>query len=480
MSVGVRAFQLCLGVLTLFLFSSPVVAATLTAASCSAPAVQAAINSAASGDTVLVPAGTCTWPGSGAITITGNKNITLRGAGAGLTIINGGSFNIVNTAPPWLGSRITGFTFNLGNSFINIEGAIDFRIDHNTITEPSWQFCIQTVGAQSGTRSPSPSEGLIDNNTLENCRVIAFGEYYDTGGSDRWLEPLQLGSRHAIYLEDNTYAITNCPQGTSGVLCNFVDGNTGGRFVARFNTITNSYFEAHSAGNLTRGVRLVEIYKNTTTLQGSALTGFSRPFFIRAGTSMIFHNTYNQDFNDPNINLDNERSYDGTIIWGLCDGTRFVDSNELPNGWLCRDQIGAGGDLTYWGSPWSAPASVQTKTPSYYWRNTGPSGELGINNTTVQIAENRDFYRYRSGFNGTVGAGEGPLAGRPSTCTPGVAYWATDQGEWNSRQAGPDGQLYKCTAPNTWSLYYIPYPYPHPLQQASGPAPSAPTSLQVQ
>ncbi|MBC8875782.1 MAG: hypothetical protein H8E44_40675 [Planctomycetes bacterium] len=53
------------------------------------------------------------------------------------------------------------------------------------------------------------------------------------------------------------------------------------------------------------------------------------------------------------------------------------------------------------------------------------------------------------------------------TCKPGVAYWATDKGgNWNTtNDAANDGALYKCTAPNTWMLYYVPYTYPHPLRQ---------------
>jgi hypothetical protein len=77
-----------------------------------------------------------------------------------------------------------------------------------------------------------------------------------------------------------------------------------------------------------------------------------------------------------------------------------------------------------------------------------------------------------SPFDGTVGTGFGPLSLRPSTCTPGVAYWAYDQGGWNMSpltytypQGGmsfTQGQLYKCTAVNTWTIYYTPYTYPHP------------------
>src|SRR5262249_32314074 len=72
------------------------------------------------------------------------------------------------------------------------------------------------------------------------------------------------------------------------------------------------------------------------------------------------------------------------------------------------------------------------------------------------------------------------LANRPTTCTTGVAYFATDQGSWNTstsnpygvQQNGADGVLYKCTTPNTWTLYYTPYIYPHPLRNGGGPTPT--------
>jgi hypothetical protein len=118
----------------------------------------------------------------------------------------------------------------------------------------------------------------------------------------------------------------------------------------------------------------------------------------------------------------------------------------------------------------SNPAPAQQKAPLYVWNNNGNGGVempfevLGFCSLNLlHIQENRDYYNYTGSFNGTSGVGMGTLAIRPSTCTVGAAYWATDQGSWN--QNGEDGVLYKCTATNLWEKYYEPFTYPHPLRQ---------------
>jgi hypothetical protein len=106
----------------------------------------------------------------------------------------------------------------------------------------------------------------------------------------------------------------------------------------------------------------------------------------------------------------------------------------------------------------------QALEPVYAWGNTyNNSRQLDVASRYPTIQENHDYYNQKTPFDGTAGVGVGKLADRPKTCTPGVAYWATDQGEWDSTHEGPDGQLYVCTAPNTWTFYYKPYTYPHPL-----------------
>jgi hypothetical protein len=133
---------------------------------------------------------------------------------------------------------------------------------------------------------------------------------------------------------------------------------------------------------------------------------------------------------------------------------------------IALDQPGRGkGDLLADKNPLATGSwPHQASEPAYAWGNTyNNSRQLDLASQYPTIHENRDFYNQKTPFEGTVGVGVGTLADRPKTCTPGVAYWATDQGEWDSTHEGPDGQLYVCTAPNTWTFYYKPYTYPHPL-----------------
>jgi len=84
----------------------PAQASTIKAASCSQSDVQTAINSASTGDIVIVP-GPCTAAWSSTVTIPSTKGITVQASGV-VTVTQDG-FQLNQNASTT--SRITGFTF---------------------------------------------------------------------------------------------------------------------------------------------------------------------------------------------------------------------------------------------------------------------------------------------------------------------------------------------------------------------------------
>jgi hypothetical protein len=178
---------------------------------------------------------------------------------------------------------------------------------------------------------------------------------------------------------------------------------------------------------------------------------------------------------------------------------RTGDHIQILRATACIDQTGDRGAGVLYSSTNPASAAVssaQVRSPVYAWDNTiNGSAITLVDSPTLRVIRNRDYYTENanqgdqtsptSPFNGStaIGIGHGTLANRPTACTAGVGYWATDQGNWNQGGSGEQGQLYVCTATNTWTLYYTPYIYPHPLVSGAavppGMGPPPPTNLQA-
>jgi len=452
-------------------------ATTINATSCAATDVQSAINTAVTGDLVVVPSGNCNW-GTSSVSING-KNITVQGAGVDVTTITATGAYAWRIGQPGSGnsSRITGFTViaSPGMSAVIVDGD-GWRIDHMKLQNSTSGLLCNGVfadGLRVGT-SAGPT-GLVDHISFIDCRMLVYG-FPDVAEKESsiWVSPLGLGNQNAVYIEDSDWTFHG--------QANLLDCNYGGRWVLRFSTTVGSSIDSHSNQGW-RSCRRWEIYNNAINFSSPYFT----PVFIRGGTGTIFGNTIASGWGEPYISFDNTRSYRPLPPLGRCDGTAPADGNQhvspAPDpGWPCRDQIGWNTDTFKWTA--GTPNPPQLNEPAYIWSNTigGSPAKVNVRNgVTAWIQANRDYYIQDASFDGTTGVGVGTIASRPSSCTTGVAYWATDEGEWDSRNAGGDGQLYKCTSTNTWKLYYRPYTYPHPLQTGVGlvtnTPPAPPTNI---
>ena len=116
-------------------------AAQVTAASCSTADVQTAINTATEGQTVTIPAGTCTW--TTGVTISG-KGITVNGAGSGrIVAYDTGTLSLQGSGP--LSVAIAGFS--PGFSGATFTGGLPVRVFQEG-NDPA--YMLGTVSSYSG------------------------------------------------------------------------------------------------------------------------------------------------------------------------------------------------------------------------------------------------------------------------------------------------------------------------------------------
>jgi hypothetical protein len=486
-------------------------AQTITASSCNESDVQSALNSVTSSTTTVnIPAGICTWnTGINFAVPSGSQRLSIIGAG-NQSVIGGDDATVIidnvphsptdnatlqiTTGSAAQSFRLSGITFEqngTGNSTYNgvlrISGnSQSFRMDHMHFNQ------IYTVSADvDGWMYGAIDHSLFDlvpGSVNNGVRVghTAWNNYNFGDGS--WADSTTFGSNRFIFMEDNTF------NGGAADDC-----NNGGRIVFRHNTVNKSFFQGHEMEDRNRGCRAVEVYDNTFNADTSIVEDGQSVDF-RMGTGLVWGNT---STNAPQLIIfNNDRTNTGHGFtaapngWGYCGTATAASAGQPASNWdqnprsaygyACIDQVGRGkGNLlsqSYW--PVTASWPNNALEPVYEWRNQwnavpGYAYQTPCNtNDSNTIVANRDYYCDTevwggasfagATFTGTVGTGSGTLSARPSSCTPNVAYWASDT-----------NTLYQCTAQNTWTAYYTPYVYPHPLVSSNTAVPPAPTGLQA-
>lgn len=514
-------------------------ASAITATSCNASDVQAALNRAVDGDTVSIPPGTCHW--TTGLTWTAPANVVLLGAG-NVSIQGGGDATVIVDDSP-TGTPLLTITTNANGTFrlaaITFQGGVG-AVKENGIIQmngQSKQMRVDHLHINMQSYSPANNgkpirfsgwlNGVMDHAIVDLSGVgevffaeESYGTGIDNHGDQSFAAPTNLGSRDFIFVEDSRF--TGSPTFIGGVptwASIVTDCNAGGRFVLRYNTIYSAGpGQTHPTGGAAggRGCRAHELYGNIASPAAGFNSTTDTPGFafswMSSGTSVVWGNTSNGAYKQF-IHLDSMRKSNETYAqtatpdgWGYC-GTQFngVGSNwdgntDTTSGYPCLDQPGRGrSDLLTGVFPnridsvngsiaWPRQASepvyewLNNYTAALGWGNDSSNYVMVATGASTRLAENRDYYKYNASFQGTAGVGVGPRASRPVTCTPGVAYWSTDQGgNWNTINAtANDGTLDVCTAPNTWTnSVYTPFIYPHPMTQPGYSAPAPPTSVSI-
>lgn len=487
-------------------------AQVINAASCNQSDVQKAFNAVtASTTTINIPAGTCHWTADASLTVpSASTTLTISGAtsctgsgapgGSAITCTDNtviidddttdGNY-LIQVQPAQAASyfRFTGITLQLGTGATKVHGFLsmpgftqNLRVDHNdfnyqggTIWAAYWEY------------------GVFDHNLFGGAAIVLKMDYVGNtnggsaspyNGDGEWANPTGFGGADFIFVENNTF--------NTSVFGAMDDCYSAGKFVIRYNQINGMTTQTHPTGGSGRGrgCRAYEIYNNNfSAASGSHVFNV---FYDSSGTALVWNNSAPTGYNNF-IVLYSDRYSNYPYVqtdtpngWGYCgsqqDGVASAwDGNTLSNGYPCLDQPGQGqSDLL----EYDFPNAIDTVTgtiswpnqklePVYEWLNTystdgGCSATICLGDSSgTRMTSNRDYYIYTASFTGASGTGSGLLSARPATCTPNVAYWATDT-----------NTLYQCSATNTWTVYYTPYTYPHPLTQGPPPPPpSPPTGL---
>ena len=300
-------------------------AGTISAPSRSVADVQATIDSAQNGDTVIVPAGDVPW--SGGVTI--SKSLTLIGSGVNITRASGftGTLIAVGNLPSDVPVRVSGFSFDNGLVAINGGSSTHWtkiRVDNCTF---KW-----------GSR-PMAWIGWVAGVT-DHCTFInSIRSFYLLGNNNEsWKHIPDAGSGDFVFAEDCTFRIDNNLGGSrTDLFAAYHEQGAGSvmrhcTFDGAANTKSNDgFYDAHGSQNYWSGTSndfrsttVCEFYDNTIHLYN-----VYRCADLRGGSYLWCNNTYTIDASSPNI-LDFREE----------EGSASDKFNPLRTGsWPAEDQI---------------------------------------------------------------------------------------------------------------------------------------------
>lgn len=264
--------------------------------------IDAAIQSAHVGDTVIIPAGN--WPFTGSIQIP--RGIHLKGSGKIETVLyrvddTKVAFEIT-TQDPFQISNLTLKGAGSEKLRNEVEGFIDFGILLKSASKDFRIFNCRFEGFSGagirveGWHDPSGDEprGVIDQNEFINL-IYTDGKqargYGVAAYGNNQPKPLELGTKEAIFIEDNYFE--RCRH--------VVASNSSAHYVFRHNHVHNNYYpwaavDAHGKDVFNYGSRSYEIYENvieggvewpSETEHGTWAIG------LRGGDGVVFNNTFN-------------------------------------------------------------------------------------------------------------------------------------------------------------------------------------------
>ena len=361
-------------------FVTPAAAATLNVPTTAYPTIQAAVNAAASGDTVLVADGTYSGPGNRDIDFNG-KNLTVTSQhGAASTVIDCGGTNTTDGS-----GNHRGFYLHSAETNAVIRG-----------------FTVKN-GYEHGIASNPPDNGYgaglcIDGSSavIQECIVSGNTANYDGGGIFNYCR------------NNSTVTLTNCviSANTSnydgGGIFNGGDDQTSNNSNANPKIVlTNCTISGNTAGSNGGGVENINSSSGSIILTACTITGNTANLSARGG-----------GVDNENVNPD----VIGTITLTNCviSGNTVAGNGGGINDYNVRDGIITITNCTVFGNiaSYSAPGILNENSAAWFGYGAAPAGVITLANDVV--------YANLSTFYGTVAGEVGDATNRYSPAS--VAY----------------------------------------------------------
>jgi hypothetical protein len=369
--------------------------------------------------------------------------------------------------------EFTGFTISGGN------------MDHHggliTIDNPSKQKAISNVKIHHNVFKNDQSTAISINGPIYG---VAYSNIFDRvlysirddGYDDvSWaIVPREYGTSSNFYFEDNTIECSS-----PGECGHYMTGQGGGlvyryNYQDQTNSLTQEYGDHHGLQSMTTSESSCDAAcGNTDDVQCIP----TKPC-CQQWSSIKTEHYGNMIVNIP--------SSPAPYLWLVHRGSWMLMFNNLLSGAVnaptpqySQYSCDSCQDPAY-------PAYSQHIQNTYAWNNHGNGVEQRLTKRLdycadlsdgYRITENVDYWNFNpNALDGNaekgINCGSAPPVGK---CSIGDGYWQTSYSPCSSPPATMEdlktytqsGRLYVCTAPDTWTAYYQPYTYPHPLRGGS-------------
>ncbi|MFA5962118.1 MAG: hypothetical protein WC848_05540 [Parcubacteria group bacterium] len=481
-------------------------------AACVGPAQEAVVSAvvaATYGDTVEVCAGSATWTagvqgcaGNTALCmkkginlkggIGGTTSITLAGAAPyGAILYEPDTTSISNDTP----FEFSGFTVD-ANNITYYEGVLDVS---NSGTTPLSNIKIHDNifknERQETINLNGPVYGVAYANTFIECETVIREEGRNEKSWD--LGQREYGTGNNFFFEDNVISATTVP--SAGAF----SAGQGGSMIIRYNTYDlgqvlldgNQWQDLHGLQSMT-----TDDNDSFVNLQcGYAPFNVPNSCYPERRSCEQWSQIKTEWYGNIHSNLYNP--YSTPQEWMRLRGSWMLMFNNVVTGtghMPLPDIYQYSCDSCQNGTGTRYSMHVQN---TYVWNNLGNGTNRPIYvsedncahyavGSPYAITENVDYWNYNPNtLDGNVQKGINCGSAVPtSSCAIGDGYWQTsyspcsevpeEMGDMKTYTQA--GRFYKCTAPNTWTLYYQPYTYPHPLRGGEDTiSPTSPTGLMV-